>query len=176
MSFIFFNCHQLSNLISNYPIDCCAFITSKVFEIIQNTPEICREIPTQHCRRVHIILGLDTPKPYFQHALQVGNYLVDPAADAGGGSNKVKITPIQDAHFSNINNFDQALAIAKNYWNFTFYPNLYFPRAAPALPFFGVREGEIRPKFFSDLFASFFARLGKWFFGSAKLYFFKFYF
>ena len=144
------NPHILQNLAPEYPIGCCAYITPRICEIIENSPEICDQIKSQYFHRVYIILNEGEKDSYFQHGLQIGNYFVNAAADAAESPNKVEITPIKKLDFCNIHDFDQALAIAEKYWDFTFYPNLYFPKVAPALPFFGVGKGEIRPKFFSD--------------------------
>lgn len=121
----------------NYPIGFCKQIREGVLARMLTDPLI-QDLVLKGLtlRRVFIFLkGI-----YFQNAIQLGNYYLDAANDTVF-TNKPKLdwAPIDQLDFENLNSWSRFATVAKTYLKIEIYPNLLFPLAFPASPFFAIR-------------------------------------
>ncbi len=78
---------------------------------------------------------------YFQNALQLGNFYFDVANDTVFiDKPKLDWAPVGKVDYENVDSWQRFEAVGCEYLKIEFYPNLIFPLAFPAMPFFAIRS------------------------------------
>lgn len=123
--------------LANYPIGFCGSIRDRVLDRLVADADF-RELigPDVVLKKVFVLLK----DRYFQNALQLGNLYVDVANDTVFVHKpKVEWARIAEVDFKNAEDWSEVAEVGRRYYEIELYPNLLFPLAFPASPFFAIR-------------------------------------
>lgn len=134
--------------LATYPVGFCRQIRDQVWDRVLADPAfqalIGRDVIL---KKVFILLK----GQYFQNAVQLGNLYLDVANDTVWiDKPKLEWHRIADVDYENVDNWPSFAAVARRYLHVELYPNLLFPFAFPAAPFFAIRPGGRLDLFFAQ--------------------------
>ncbi len=123
--------------LANYPIGFCSVIRDQVFDRLLADREFHALIgPDVVFKKIFVLLK----GRYFQNALQLGNLYIDVANDTVFVEKpKLEWARIEDVRHENADDWPAVAAVGRRYYEVELYPNLLFPLAFPAAPYFAIR-------------------------------------
>lgn len=123
--------------LANYPIGFCSVIRDQVFERLLADREFHALIGSEVIlKKIFVLLK----GRYFQNALQLGNLYVDVANDTVDiAKPKLEWLRIEEVDYENAVDWPAVAAVGRRYYELELYPNLLFPLAFPAAPYFAIR-------------------------------------
>ena len=124
--------------LADYPLGFCGVIRDQVLARLVADDTFRKLIgPDVVLKKIFVLLkGV-----YFQNALQLGNLYVDVANDTVFiDKPKIEWLRIADTPFENADSWSSVAAVGSRYYEVELYPNLLFPLAFPAAPFFAIRS------------------------------------
>lgn len=134
--------------LATYPVGFCRQIRDQVWDRAIVDPAFQALIGRDVIIKKVFILLKDR---YFQNAVQLGNLYVDVANDTVWiDKPKLEWQPIADVAYENVDSWPVFAAVARRYLHVELYPNLLFPFAFPAAPFFAIRPGGRIDLFFAQ--------------------------
>ncbi len=123
---------------ARYPIGFCRHIRDAVLAKVPRDPFLQEALAAGVVIKPIFVLLKGS---YFQNALQIGNYYVDVANDTVFPEKpKLDWAPIAAVDFENVDSWQRFAAVAETYLKVALFPNLLFPLAFPAAPFFAIRS------------------------------------
>ncbi|MBS0632047.1 MAG: hypothetical protein JSS11_09050 [Verrucomicrobia bacterium] len=134
--------------LATYPVGFCRHIRDQVWDRALADPAfqalLGRDVIL---KKVFILLK----GRYFQNAVQLGNLYIDVANDTVWTDKpKLEWQPIAEVDYTNVDDWPTFAAVARRYLHVELYPNLLFPFAFPAAPFFAIRPGGRIDLFFAQ--------------------------
>lgn len=124
--------------LATYPIGYCGAIRDQVLDRLVADPEFRALIGADTVlKKIFVLLkGV-----YFQNAIQLGNLYVDVANDTVFADKpQIEWLRIEDTPFENADAWPPVAEVGRRYYGVELYPNLLFPLAFPASPFFAIRS------------------------------------
>ena len=124
--------------LADYPLGFCGVIRDQVLARLVADDTFRKLIgPDVVLKKIFVLLkGV-----YFQNALQLVNLYVDVANDTVFiDKPKIEWLRIADTPFENADSWSSVAAVGSRYYEVELYPNLLFPLAFPAAPFFAIRS------------------------------------